>query len=116
MVRKINDSRPFCLANHVTHAMTSMSLNKTFANNSQVVQYLIIHVQFSIAGQSSQSLTDCLLVPVCWHHVEAEVELINRQIIVPCMILQHSYRPEGRGGQRSEARGNTHFNMFFCKF
>lgn len=46
-------------------------------NTTCPLQYLSIHVQLSVAGQSSYSLTYCLLVPVHWHHVEAEVELIN---------------------------------------
>lgn len=52
--------------------------------------YLVVHVQFRVFGQSAQSLTDCHLVSVHRHHVEAEVELINGQIIVPGMILKHA--------------------------
>lgn len=55
-------------------------------------QYLLIHVQFSVVGQSVWSLTDCYLVSVHWHHVEAEIELVNGQTVVPGVILKHSYR------------------------
>ena len=58
---------------------------------SRKFPYLLIHVQFCIVRQTAQSLTDCYLVSVHRHHVEAEAKLINGQIVVPGMILKQTW-------------------------
>ena len=75
--------------------------------------YLLIHVQFSVVGLSAQSITDCYLVSVRRHHVEAEVKLVDGQIVAPGMILKHPYGPAGRGGHGQCWAVKTHVTIMY---